>query len=226
MTQNEEDPYENSEGSAWTVTFVDLMSLMLTFFVLLFSMNTVQSAGWESLVDSMKQQFSVKESAVQVEDDSRKSAVSEIRGKNVRYLATLFENSLKDDPLFRGGSFDLVNNQLVMTIPAENIFLQSDHLISPDQAKKFIELGIKLAQLPNNIIINGISPQDAQFLEPYRNPSEKAIAMARSVAAVFDNRGVKGAMTIIGREERSGSKERIEIKVLDEGVKRGIYEIL
>lgn len=44
---------------AWMATFSDLMNLLLCFFVLLFSMSTIQEDKWAALVASMNNTFSV-----------------------------------------------------------------------------------------------------------------------------------------------------------------------
>lgn len=44
---------------AWMATFSDLMNLLLCFFVLLFSMSTMEESKWAELVSSMNDTFSV-----------------------------------------------------------------------------------------------------------------------------------------------------------------------
>lgn len=44
---------------AWMSTFSDLMNLLLCFFVLLFSMSTLEESKWQELVASMNSTFSV-----------------------------------------------------------------------------------------------------------------------------------------------------------------------
>lgn len=57
--RREEEPPKGSP--AWMNTFSDLMNLLLCFFVLLFSMSTVQEDKWEALVASMNNTFSIWE---------------------------------------------------------------------------------------------------------------------------------------------------------------------
>ncbi len=47
---------------AWMATFSDLMNLLLCFFVLLFSMSTVDAEKWEQVVSSMTNSFSIFDS--------------------------------------------------------------------------------------------------------------------------------------------------------------------
>lgn len=51
---------EAPKGSpAWMATFSDLMNLLLCFFVLLFSMSSIDAAKFEQVVASFNQTFSV-----------------------------------------------------------------------------------------------------------------------------------------------------------------------
>ena len=45
-------PEEQKGGEGWITTFSDLMNLLLTFFVLLFSMSSVDAEKWEQVVTS------------------------------------------------------------------------------------------------------------------------------------------------------------------------------
>lgn len=53
-------PDEPPKGApAWQSTFADMMNLLLCFFVLLFSMSTVDAEKWEQVVASFNETFSV-----------------------------------------------------------------------------------------------------------------------------------------------------------------------
>ena len=54
---------EAPKGSpAWMSTFSDLMNLLLTFFVLIFSMSSVDAEKWEQVVASLSNNFSIFDS--------------------------------------------------------------------------------------------------------------------------------------------------------------------
>lgn len=55
--RRQEEPPAGSP--AWMATFSDLMNLLLCFFVLLFSMSTVEEEKWNQLVASMSSAFSI-----------------------------------------------------------------------------------------------------------------------------------------------------------------------
>lgn len=56
---------------AWMATFSDLMNLLLCFFVLLFSMSSIDAAKYELVVNSLKSAFSVLSSGGQTISDGQ-----------------------------------------------------------------------------------------------------------------------------------------------------------
>ncbi len=60
MAKRKEDP-PPAGAPAWMATFSDLMNLLLCFFVLLFSMSTVDAKKFEAVAASFSQTFSIFE---------------------------------------------------------------------------------------------------------------------------------------------------------------------
>mgnify|MGYP002626571715 CR=1 FL=1 len=60
MAKKKEDPPKPG-APAWTATFGDLMNLLLCFFVLLFSMSTIDAAKYQEIVNSFADTFSIFE---------------------------------------------------------------------------------------------------------------------------------------------------------------------
>jgi len=60
MAKKKKDEGGGGGGApAWMATFSDLMNLLLCFFVLLFSMSSVEQSKWEQVVSSMTSAFSI-----------------------------------------------------------------------------------------------------------------------------------------------------------------------
>ncbi len=58
MARKKAEP-QQSGGGGWITTFADLMNLLLCFFVLLFSMSTVDAEKFEAMVVSLQNSFSI-----------------------------------------------------------------------------------------------------------------------------------------------------------------------
>lgn len=61
MARKKKEEASSSGAPAWMATFSDLMNLLLCFFVLLFSMSSVDQGKAEALIESLAQTFSIFE---------------------------------------------------------------------------------------------------------------------------------------------------------------------
>ena len=52
---------DRKSAQMWLLTFTDLVSLMLTFFVMLFSMSNVKLDRWDNVIDSLSQSLAPEE---------------------------------------------------------------------------------------------------------------------------------------------------------------------
>lgn len=81
-----DEPPKGSPG--WTATFADLMNLLLCFFVLLFSMSTVDADKYEQVIASIQSAFSILPSggsAVLEESTMVSSGISQLDNLDVYY---------------------------------------------------------------------------------------------------------------------------------------------
>ena len=90
--------------TAWLISFIDLTSLMVAFFVLMFSMQTLEREKWEAMSGSFKAKFASREVVVESVADGVNNA--EIRTSTARsglgYLNVLLQQHLEKSPGWRG----------------------------------------------------------------------------------------------------------------------------
>ncbi len=103
MARKKKAPAE-SAGSPWLNTFADLMNLLLCFFVLLFSMSSVDEGKYEEMVQSLSAGFSIFNSGSSVVDSGR------IISSGIEQLEDLedysFEEGKGESALEGSASFD------------------------------------------------------------------------------------------------------------------------
>ena len=59
MARKQKAPEAGGGSPAWMATFSDLMNLLLCFFVLLFSMSTIDAEKFAEVVASLQSSFSI-----------------------------------------------------------------------------------------------------------------------------------------------------------------------
>lgn len=114
--------------AAWMVTFADLVILMLTFFVLLFSMTSMKTETWEAVSAAFSRTLQVdpaqpvNERSVEHTITARPAPIA----MNLNYLAAVLDETLASDPLLGRGRLAMGGDRLVLALPADTIFVNSD----------------------------------------------------------------------------------------------------
>ena len=121
-----------TQSRAWMVTFTDLVSLMLTFFVLLFSMSSVKVGEWENMIDALSQSLnpSREKAIAQPTAQYNISTIFRKRAINLDYLTAVLERLMADDPLLGRGMIVRLEDQVVITLPGDLLFEPSRAVLS------------------------------------------------------------------------------------------------
>lgn len=89
--------------SRWLLTFTDLVSLLMGFFVLLFSTKEMDSSRWEALSGTFENSFSARHAVVYVRPDNQNNAAKKpIKGADdqLTYLDSLLQQRLGGDAVW------------------------------------------------------------------------------------------------------------------------------
>lgn len=88
--------------TAWLLTFVDLTSLLVGFFVLLFSTQTLKQDKWKEMTGSFQAQFAPTATVVATVPDGGDNAVIKVTGgrSGLAYLDTLLHQRLQGDAVW------------------------------------------------------------------------------------------------------------------------------
>ena len=167
----------------WIFTYGDMVTLLLAFFILLFSFCKIDVEKFKSVAESFKpvppgSPFFLQGKPEVMEEAARQIESSEI---SEEVFVTVDERgvvvSFKDTVLFQTGSADLT-----------------------DRAKKILDQFAQyLFGLPNDLIVEGHT--DDHLIRSARYPSnwELSSARASTVARFFEAEGIKGTrMKVIG----------------------------
>ncbi|MBT4464262.1 MAG: chemotaxis protein MotB, partial [Rhodospirillaceae bacterium] len=115
---------ESKQGVAWMITFTDLVSLMLTFFVLLFSMSNIKVDRWNDVIDALSQ--SLNPSSTKAEASATSSFNIETlfrkRAINLDYLASVLTDATSKDELLMNSRLLRMEDRLVIALPGDLLF--------------------------------------------------------------------------------------------------------
>ncbi len=180
------------------ITFTDLVALMLTFFVMLFAMSTLETQKWQSLVDSLAENLSaVGERPVAVpQADFDMPAESPPPGTDLDYVAGLLREQLPAMPSLDAAELLRADDRLLISLPADLLFAPDGVELAGDAAPAQA-LGAAMRNLPNRIEVAAHGAPG----RPDASPWELSLLRARAVAAALARAGYDGPVAALGYGE-------------------------
>ncbi|PCI56064.1 MAG: flagellar motor protein MotB [Alphaproteobacteria bacterium] len=217
----------------WLITFTDVMALMLTFFVLLYSMSVPVEEKWQEIADSFSSKFNYQESRPHnagSQDVVSIDRIDKSRALSLRYLKALVKNILKSNGVKDVLIFEN-DKRLVISLPSELLFKSGSAQINLKGKKVLFALGGALSRVKNRIEIAGhTDPRPITGNGPYRTNWELSLARSAAVSVMLKDVGYSRDITIRGLssarfdemsenatvEERYGLSRRVDIILMDD----------
>lgn len=191
---------EEKVGESWLIIFADLLALLLTFFVLMFSMSSVQVSKWQAVVESLSENLNPSRAQIQEVDwhNIEAAMVPQKEALSLSYLKKIFEDKLQYDPILRRSSVTLLDDRLAITLPADLIFEKGQSSFSREARNSMRELGASLQSIQNKVTVVGhtdLEPTSGRF---YPTNWELSLVRAISVAKLIEQAGYTQDIEIFG----------------------------
>ncbi len=174
---------EGSRGpDAWVVTYGDMMSLMLVFFVMLVSFSSIQETKFHDAAASLRGAFGVAEqmpSALRVPDLVTEAAAQRARRQAAAEVREL-EQSLLSLGLDREVDLELTAQGLLIRVHAPFLFESGRADLRPEAGKLLGRLAATLQRFPQAVLVEGHT--DSVPISTGRFPSNWELSAARAVA--------------------------------------------
>ncbi len=228
----------------WLITFTDVMALMLTFFVLLYSMSVPVEEKWEEISNSLSSKFNSVEAkplnagSQDVIDIDR---IDKSKALSLKYLKVLVTNMLKADGVDNVVVFEN-DKRLVISLPSELLFKSGSAQIKLEGKKMLFSLGGALSRVKNRIeVVGHTDPRPITGNNgPYRTNWELSMARSASVSVILKDVGYTRDITIRGlssarfdemseqspESERYDLSRRVDIVLMnDDGIRTNFYDL-
>ncbi len=233
MTQFENQKKEHGNKAAWMVTFTDLVSLMLTFFVMLFSMSVVEGDRWDAITDSLSTTLNpTKKEVIDTQTaDYNISTVFRQRAINLEYLQAVLKEKMTEDKILSRSMIQLLDDRLLISLPGDLLFTSGSKNLSTRAENTMLKIGDVLRHVSNQIVITGhTDPKPAQG-EDYASNWELSLFRAIAVGNGLRKSGFTqeflaygygdsgyGQLPAIPDEQKEALARRVDIMVLQTGV--------
>lgn len=220
-------------GPSWLVTLVDLVSLMLAFFVMRFAMTTIGAPEYDAAAASIALALG-KTVAIEHEAPPQELGVeTERRGAGYRlsYLEPLLQAKLSRDPVLKAAKVERSGDRLVITLPSDLLFETGRATLTGGARAAVAELTTALVNLPNRIEVLGhADPRPLPTGDPFGSNRALSLARADAVAVGLVDSGLPQMPTVAGMgdsrfhavaptapmEQRYAQARRVDVVILPE----------
>ena len=216
---------------AWLLTFADLVSLLITFFVLLFSMKTVDESQWDVLKGTMMGVFAqeTSEMVVHPEDFDTTEVIPEFPAESLLYLQTVLQVEFGRDATLSQmrTRYDQRRDVLFVTLPAAALFDSGTPNMTREGRIAVAKLADKLRHLDNRIQISAHTApgrlRDPEIPTNWELTMQQAVAVAqvmhgrgldeRIPAVGYGDSRFDGSTAQLSLAERYRQARRVEIEI-------------
>ena len=188
------------KSQAWMITFADLVALLLTFFVLLFSMSRIETTDWQNLKDSLSTSLnSVHEDKIAVPSKTLDLERSQAEpGANLDYLRSLLRDQLAGNPVLARAVLTRERELLVISLPSDLLFAPGSVRPAKTAVDSLQAICGVLRSLENRIEVAGHADPTPPGTDWNSNWS-LSLARALSFAALLQTDCYRGEIAALGR---------------------------
>lgn len=232
---------EGASNAGWMLTFADLLSLMLTFFVLVFSMSTISFDSWKDVVATMRDEFNPNYRAITQRrfDNNQAVARASARGLNLNYVRALIERDLSRYEGLKDAVVRREQDRVIISLPASRLFENKSGQFQTGAPATLTQLAGSLVQIKNRLMIASHTNDLPVSGNRFRSNWELSVTRAQLVAGVLVDAGYLQPVTVLGhgdsKFEAAGSRrvtvqeldaqERVDFVILGESRANGILDV-
>ncbi len=199
----------------WLITLVDLVTLLLAFFVLMFSMSHIEAKRYGALVKSYGDAFGAEADAPP--SLARLPKIPAVTGEDLGYLEAVLKRAFAGTATLKDVQFRRTGQYLILSLPVEGVFAPGSGAFTDTAATPVFDLGGVLSNLKNRIAIVG-----SAVMTPAEGAEAWALAMQRAetLADALARAGFQQPITVLGRggapADVAAALGRIDIMIMPE----------
>lgn len=195
MSKEYLDEIEKTENEAsdlqWLLSFSDLLALMLTFFILLYSMKTIPQNKWQSLVHSFHKQF-------KSEHDTSSYMVPSFEGLdhlnvqpaiNLDYLKSVLESRATRNEVFATLRIDKNDDELTISMSGDTLFPKGSASLTDPAHEVISTIANILEKIDNEVRVVGHTDPEPITTELFPSNWELSLARASAVTQALQSYG-------------------------------------
>lgn len=225
-------PEPPQQRTLWLISFADLSCLLLTFFVLIFSMSTVNRDKWPEVASALSRQRVTTDAPETTLPNAQYNIATAVRKRaiNLDYLHAVLRDTLGADTRLRKARLQLLEDRIVISLPGDIIFAPGSAVLDRNAAGAVFELGNLLSNITNPVAVIGHTDHSPLRGAAFTSGWELTMGRAAAVANLLKRAGYAREVAVMGAgdgrfaevqplpaNEREAAARRVDVVILGSG---------
>ena len=187
----------------WVITFIDLVTLMLTFFVMMFAMSTPEGGRYHDFAIGLGRTFGGERKPGDTSAGTDTNVMNELKraALDLDYVANLVEGHMMADEVLRRATLHRLSDRLVISLPGDVIFASNSALLNQSAKAALHHLTTLLINLNNRIAVQGHADPNPIRAGQFASNWELSLSRAGAVAEVLKLSGYEKTISVLGLAE-------------------------
>ena len=184
----------HGKSPSWMITFVDLVSLLLAFFVMMYSMTTPNAPRWQEFTAAMRSVFVSTNTREPPKPNAETALQPERarRGLDVGYLRRVLEETLARAPDLRTALLRERGGFLILSLPSDAFFATGAAEVTDRGRRALFELALTLSNIKNRVdVVGHTDPRPLTGTGAFSSKWELSLARAAAVADTLRESGYR-----------------------------------
>mgnify|MGYP001249483088 CR=1 FL=1 len=191
---------EKEPPPTWLLSFGDLTAILTTFFVLLFSMSTLQTDRWKALGLGHENPETAPEKNEKVVGKSSSILPGGLApALPLGYLRKVLQEKFKEDPILNNIVVYPSENSVILSLPDETLFKSGGAVLTRRAKTILFRIGGVISTIGNQVQLEGHSSPSEDDNEIIRSDWKLSLARALAVSNELKKSGYKKPLVVIGR---------------------------
>lgn len=200
LQQRKSSEDEESSSDIWMVSFADMISLLLAFFLLLYASSVMELSKWKEITSSLATKFDPKGDGAFSGSDAAGSGAAKVpvmQEVNLEYTYAVWHQALDKVPLLREhANISLEADRLLLSLPVSLVFVPGGVEINEVAQPIILQLAQMLYRLDTPVEIVGAVDLAIEENSKMEWPSLWELSLARAMKLANELAQKNGARTL------------------------------
>ncbi|ANC91555.1 flagellar motor protein MotB [Azospirillum humicireducens] len=210
----------------WLISFTDLISLMLAFFVLMYSMSEPEAERWTRLAKGVAESIPAARSTAASPSDRpadpsaafNAQAVEQRAAIDLHYLAALLGSQLRSNAELTVVDVRREDDRVVIRLPGERMFDPTGAAFTEEGRRVLFLLGAVIGRIGNRIeLVGHAEREDPAGGVAWERALTRAVAVSAALRETGYRRDLVARAVMMPVEGAGGGRLPVDIVVREEG---------